>query len=83
MSDHDFFKAPALSAYGDDPEYVAAAEAANDLWERIGGFKKRGDLKRDDRRLLARYAQQMDAARDRAKAAHDAYLAERGLLESE
>jgi len=72
--------APSLSAYADDPQWIAAAQAADALRARRRGVKA---LSRDDRRLLARYGSQMDEAVERARVAHEAYLAEHGLLDSE
>lgn len=74
--------APPRSAYADDPEYIAAAKAFADLDARRKSSGRKS-WSRDERRLLARYGAQMDEAAKRAHAAHDAYLRERGLLDSE
>ena len=71
--------APSLSAYGDDPEYLAAAKASSELLGRIKGR----DATRDERRLLGRYSRQMDAAAERARETHQAFLRDHGLLTHE
>lgn len=74
-----FTDAPSLGAYGDDPEWIAAADAARDLLERAKGR----DLSRDELRLIRRYNAKMDAASDRAREAHKAFLRDNGLLTHE
>lgn len=53
-----------------DPQWLAASTAANDLRKRIKGR----EASRDERRLFTRYAEQMEAADDRVRAAEWAEL---------